>query len=574
MRQAADSFREPSGGPVTLHLPLRAHATLAAITLALAPWPASHAQQAGLTSVPDSAVARIDRAFAALGGPDAPGCAIGLSEQGRPVLTRAYGMANLEYGVPNTAETIFESGSVAKQFTATAMMLLVQDGKLSLDDDVRKYLPEVPDFGKKITIRNLLTHTSGLRDQWGLLGLRGSPPGSQVHSFATILDLVSHQKALNFDPGAEYLYSNTGYTLAAIIVQRVSGQPFATFTEERMFKPLGMTNTRWRADFTTVVRNRATAYSGTAAAGFHLDMPFTNVIGNGGLLTTVGDLLKWNAFLDAPPAALGGPTLVQTLETPMIFNNGRKSGYALGLSIATRDGIREVSHGGATAGYRTWLARYPERGMSVAVLCNLASANPTSLGNQAMDVIMPRPAASPVAAAVGTMTDSELAPYVGLFRTRGSQNLIRTVVHDGKLVTELPVASTPTRLAPDRFRALGQEMIFRRDGGRVRDVLLVSDGDTTRFEPVAAVSPSAVQLASYAGSYWSDELDTRFTITARDGALVMRSRLGEETLLTPAFAEAFTSQAGTVIFSRDARGKVSGFGIWAGRIRDVRFRRE
>ncbi|NUP71946.1 MAG: serine hydrolase [Gemmatimonadaceae bacterium] len=559
---------------MTLHLPLRAHATLAVITLALAPWPASHAQQAGLTGLPDSAVARIDRAFAALGGPDAPGCAIGLSEQGRPVLTRAYGMANLEYGVPNTAETIFESGSVAKQFTATAMMLLVQDGKLSLDDDVRKYLPEVPDFGKKITIRNLLTHTSGLRDQWGLLGLRGSPPGSQVHSFATILDLVSHQKALNFDPGAEYLYSNTGYTLAAIIVQRVSGQPFATFTEERMFKPLGMTNTRWRADFTTVVRNRATAYSGTASAGFHLDMPFTNVIGNGGLLTTVGDLLKWNAFLDAPPAALGGPTLVQTLETPMIFNNGRKSGYALGLSVATRDGIREVSHAGATAGYRTWLARYPERGMSVAVLCNLASANPTSLGNQAMDVIMPRPAASPVAAAVGTMTDSELAPYVGLFRTRGSQNLIRTVVRDGKLVTELPVASTPTRLAPDRFRALGQEMIFRRDGGRVRDVLLVSDGDTTRFEPVAAVSPSAAQLASYVGSYWSDELDTRFTITARDGALVMRSRLGEETLLTPAFAEAFTSQAGTVIFSRDARGKVSGFGIWAGRIRDVRFRRE
>lgn len=559
---------------MTLHLPLRLHATLTVAALALAPSAASQAQQAGLNTLPDSAVARIDHAFAALGGPEAPGCAIGLSEQGRPVLTRAYGMANLEYGVPNTPETIFESGSVAKQFTATAMVLLAEDGKLSLDDDVRKYLPEVPDFGKKITIRNLLTHTSGLRDQWGLLGLKGSPPGSQVHSFATILDLVSHQKALNFDPGAEYLYSNTGYTLAAIIVQRVSGQPFATFTEERMFEPLGMTNTRWRADFTAVVKGRATAYSGAASSGFHLDMPFTNVIGNGGLLTTVGDLLKWNAFLDAPPATFGGRTLVQTLETPMTFNDGRKSSYALGLSVATRDGIREVTHGGATAGYRTWLARYPDRGMSVAVLCNLASANPTSLGNQAMNVILPRPAAPPVAASGGTMSDSELTPYVGLFRTRGSQNLIRTVVRDGKLVTELPVASTPTVVGPDRLRAFGQELIYRREGGRVRELLMVSDGDTTRYQPVAAVSPSAAQLAAYAGSYWSDELDTRFTIAAHDSALVMRAWLGDETKLAPAFADAFTSPAGTVIFSRDAQGKVSGFGIWAGRVRDVRFRRE
>jgi CubicO group peptidase (beta-lactamase class C family) len=559
---------------VTLHLPLRIRSRLAVATLALAPLPAARAQQAGITTLPDSAVARIDRAFAALGGRDAPGCAIGLSERGQPLLTRAYGMANLEYGVPNTPETIFESGSVAKQFTATAMVLLAQDGKLSLDDDVRKYLPEVPDFGKKITIRNLLTHTSGLRDQWGLLGLRGSPPGSQVHSFATILDLVSHQKALNFDPGAEYLYSNTGYTLAAIIVQRVSGQPFATFTEERMFKPLGMTNTRWRADFTAIVKGRATAYSGNASTGYHLDMPFTNVIGNGGLLTTVGDLLKWNAFLDAPSAAVGGPALVQALETPMTFNNGRKSAYALGLSVGARDGIREVTHGGSTAGYRTWLARYPERGMSVAVLCNLASANATSLGNQAMNVVMPRPAAAPIAASGGSMSDSELAPYVGLFRTRGSESLIRTVVRDGRLATELPVASTPTLLAPDRFRALGQEMIYRREGGRVREVLVVSDGDTTRYEPVAPASPTAAQLASYAGSYWSDELDTRFTVAARDGGLVVRTRLGEETKLSPAFTDAFTSSAGTVIFSRDARGKVNGFGIWAGRIRDVRFRRE
>ena len=555
---------------------IRAHRRVFGAALILAaPMSTIAAQQAGITSVPDSAVAKIDRAFAAVGGADAPGCAVGLSENGRPVLTRAYGMANLEYGVPNTPETIFESGSVAKQFTSAVIVLLAQDGRLSLDDDIRKHLPELPDFGKKITIRNLLTHTSGLRDQWGLLGLRGSPPGSQVHSFATILDLASHQKALNFDPGEEYLYSNTGYTLAAIIAQRAGGQPFATLSQERLFKPLGMTNTRGRDDFTRVVKNRATAYQGNAANGFRMDMPFTNVIGNGGLLTTVGDLLKWNAFLDATNPAVGGRALVETLETPMTFNSGRKSSYALGLSVGVVDGIREVTHGGSTAGYRTWLARYPEKRTSVAVLCNLASANASALGEAAVGAIMPRPPRAAPAVAAMSLSEAQLAPYVGLFRAPRTQTLIRTAVKDGKLALELPRSFTPTPTGTDRFRIFGgPEMIYQREGGRTRAVLVVDGDDTTRYEPVAPVTPSAAQLASYAGTYWSDELDTRFTVVVRDGGLVLRERLGDETKLAPTFADGFTSPAGTVIFSRDPAGRVSGFGIWAGRIRNVQFRRE
>jgi CubicO group peptidase (beta-lactamase class C family) len=546
---------------------------VATLCLLAAPVLPAGAQRAGVSALPDSAVARIDRVFASFGGPGAPGCAVGLSRNGQPVLTRAYGSANLEYDVPNTPETIFESGSVAKQFTSAAVVLLAQDGKLSLDDDIRKHVPEVPDFGKKITIRHLLTHTSGLRDQWGLLSLRGSPPGSQVHGFNTILELVSRQKALNFDPGAEYLYSNTGYTLAAIIVQRVSGQPFAAFSQERLFKPLGMTSTRWRDDFRQIVKGRATAYSGNAANGFRLEMPFTNVIGNGGLLTTVGDMLKWNAFLDAPSPAVGGRPLVEALETPMTFNNGRKSGYALGLGVATRDGIREVTHGGATAGYRTWSARYPDTQTSVAVLCNVASANATSLGDQVMAVVMPRTAATPAGPAI-TIAEAQLAPYVGLFRTPDTRQALRTVVKDGKLAMELPFNGTPVPVGADRFRVGPNELVFRRDGSRVREVWLVSDGDTTRYEPVAPATPTAAQLAPYAGTYWSDELETRFTVLVRDGALVIRQRLGDEAKLAPTYADAFTSPAGTVVFSRDGTGKVTGFGIWAGRVRNVRFTRE
>src|SRR5438132_833083 len=197
---------------------------------------------------------RVDKIFARFTNAT-PGCAVGLAKDGKTLYTHGYGMANLEYGVPITESTVLESGSVAKQFTASAVVLLAQDGKLSLDDDIRKYLPEVPPFGGQvITIRNLLTHTSGLRDQWGLLGIEGRGPGEQVHSPLTTLDLVTHQKMLNFPPGSEYLYSNTGYALAGLIVQRVSGKSLNEFTQERLFRPLGMRHTQWRDDYTRVVR--------------------------------------------------------------------------------------------------------------------------------------------------------------------------------------------------------------------------------------------------------------------------------------------------------------------------------
>jgi CubicO group peptidase (beta-lactamase class C family) len=538
------------------------------------------AQQPGITQIPDSVVARIDRAFAVLGGRDAPGCAIGISQAGQPVLTRAYGMANLEYSVPNTPETIFESGSVAKQFTAATVVLLAQDGKLSLDDDIRKYLPEVPSFGRTITIRNLLTHTSGLRDQWGLLSLKGMGPGTQVHSLATILDLVQHQKALNFDPGAEYLYSNTGYALAAIIVQRVSGQPLAKVSDERLFKPLGMTKTQWRDDFTRIVKNRATAYDGNPQRGFRTDMPFTNVHGNGGLLTTVGDLLKWNAFLDNPSVLPGGPSLVATLQTPMILTSGKPITYALGLSVSSQDGIREVTHGGATAGYRTWLARYPDQKLSVAVLCNAGGANPTSFGNTATNPLLARPTRVASVAQTGdatpTMSPAELERYTGIFRDPNTQRVLRVVVRDGKLTAVQPGTVVFMPLGANRFRVPGfGEAIYLFQGDKLQRVTFVDDADTTRFDAMTVAAPTPRDLAAYAGSYWSDELETRVDVQVRDSVLVVKQRPATEVMLRPTIRDGFVSQeVGTFVFERDRRGDVTGFGIWAGRVRNVRFKKE
>ena len=229
-----------------------------------------------------------------------PGCAVGIDRAGQPRYTRAFGEADLEYDIPNKPSTIFEAGSISKQFTAAATVLLALDGKLNLEDDVRKYVPELPRYERPITIRHLLNHTSGLRDWGEIAGLAGWPRETRVHTHDHVLDILSRQRALNYPPGDKYSYTNSGYNLLAIIVSRVSGQPFATFSRERLFTPLGLTSTQWRDDFRRVVKGRAQAYSRENGGQWELEMPFENVHGNGGLLTTVSDLLTWTAMLEHP----------------------------------------------------------------------------------------------------------------------------------------------------------------------------------------------------------------------------------------------------------------------------------
>jgi CubicO group peptidase (beta-lactamase class C family) len=307
-----------------------------------------------------------DKIFERWDRPGSAGCAVGVSHDGTVVYTHGYGMANLEYGVRIRPDTIFESGSVAKQFTAAAIVLLALDGKLSLDDPVRKYIPELPDFGTPILIRHFLSHTGGLRSQWPMLTLEGRPPGRAVHTIDEILELVSGYKELNFKPGDEYLYNNTGFTLLSVVVQRASGKSFNDYCQERLFKPLGMTRTHWRTDFTEVVEDRATAYRLAPNGQFRTNASFTDVVGNGGLLSTVGDWLIWNENLDNP--RVGGRAMVEQLETRARLNDGFVIEYAKGLNVADYRGVREVSHGGSTAGYQTFLARWPDERLSV-VMC-------------------------------------------------------------------------------------------------------------------------------------------------------------------------------------------------------------
>lgn len=434
-----------------------------------------------------SDVAKVDAIFGRWNAAT-PGCAVAASKDGEVVVRRAYGLADLEHDVPNTPDTIFEAGSVSKQFTAAAVLLLARDGKLSLDDAVRKYVPEVPDYGAPLTIRHMLHHMSGLRDWGSVAAIGGWPRTTKAYTHDDVLEIVGRQKALNFTPGTQYSYSNTGYNLAAIIVSRVSGESFADFSRERIFAPLGMTHTSWRDDFRRVVKHRAIAYEETGAAAsvarsgpqlrvFSQDMPFESVYGNGGLLTTVGDLLIWNENFVTP--RVGDRAFVEQQQTPGVFNDGTPGTYAFGLVVGRYRGVPQIDHSGSTAGYRAHLARYPDQRLSVAVLCNVSTGAATSYAHAVAEILMPdamQPTPAPRAATPPVMphhpTAETLRALEGRYGSDEAQAELEARLDSGILTLRRRPATVirlvPTA-TPDEFQAgsLGT-VTFRRDpSGRV-----------------------------------------------------------------------------------------------------------
>ena len=494
-----------------------------------------------------------------------PGCAAGADVKGQPVVRAAYGMADLEHDVPIALDTIFEVGSVSKQFTAAAVLLLARDGKLSLDDKVRKYIPEVPDVAADITIRQMLNHTAGLRDWGSLAGIAGWPRTTRVHTHAHVLDIVRRQRMLNFEPGTRWSYSNTGYNLAAILVGRVSGMSFADFTKARIFQPLGMNDTSWRDDHTRIVKRRAIAYDELKGV-FSTLMPFENVHGNGGLLTTVGDLLKWNA--NFTQVRIGDARFVEEMERRTKFSDGREHEYALGLYVDTYRGRREVDHSGGTAGYIAHLSRYPEHAVSVAVICNVRSGNATNNAKAIADLLLPpgRAADSP---ASEPLNAEEGPRYAGLYRSLKPAAVVTISVQKDRLVSSS--FGPLTRVARHRFDA-GGAYVLEFDGRFLR----VTDefGTADDFERVEPWKPGVQELKPIAGRYVSDEIQTSFDVVLEGERLVVKrdaATLGE---LTPVFPDGFSSSGGWILVRRDATGRVAGFSVNQERVWDLRFTRQ
>jgi CubicO group peptidase (beta-lactamase class C family) len=498
-----------------------------------------------------------------------PGCAVGVATNGKPSLAKGYGMADLEHDVPITPDTIFEAGSVSKQFTAAAVLLLARDGKLSLDDPVSKYIPELPDYGKPLLIRHILNHTRGLRDWGSVAAISGWPRTTRVHTHAHVLEIVSHQRSLNFPPGTRWSYSNTGFNLAAIIVSRVSGTPFADFTRDRVFRPLGMTHTSWRDDFTRIVKNRAVAYAEDRehTGEFNTDMPFENVYGNGGLLTTVGDLLKWNENFSKP--VVGDAAFVELQQQPGRFNDGRIHGYAFGLFVGKREGLREVYHSGSTAGYSAFLSRFPDQKLSVAVLCNVAT-NATALAHSVTDQYLGITVRAPSPAY--TLTDADVTRLSGMYRVLGNGQAV-TIIRgiNGGLRIERggPLTATgPNQLTmPD-----GSRIVFDAGGkGTVTDEF----GTVDHFERVTRTTPSAADLEVYAGAYASEEAEVEMRAAVEQGMLVLKRRPATTIALTPLYADAFSAPGlGTVIFHRGANQRPDSFFVSQDRVWKIGFVRK
>ena len=517
----------------------------------------------------DDAVAKqIDGVFAEWDNTRSPGCVVGVSRGGQVVFARGYGMSNLEHDVPNTPDSIFHVASISKQFTAAAVALLVADGKLSWADDIRRYVPELPDYGNTITLAHLAHHTSGLRDQWSLLRLAGWREDDLITE-ADVLTIVARQRALNFPPGKEYLYCNTGFTLLAVVVKRVSGQSLRDFADARIFKPLGMHATHFHNDHTEVVRGRTSAYQPRPGGRWAISIPVFDTDGATSLFTTVGDLLKWEHNFAEP--RVGGRAFVEAMLVSGQLNNGTATGYSLGLVTEKPRGVVEVGHGGADAGYRSDVVRFPEHDLAITVFCNLSTMKPWMLTRKVAEIVLGPGVFAPLPPAVA-MSEQELKVLEGAYWNELTDDVRRFAIKDGKLVAE----GSSDALVPiggGRFRvgeSSAQIEFPAVASGGVQELHVLSPPlPAAKFKRVVVPTLTQEELAVFVGAFFSSELEATFRVVVTDdGKLEWRPARGEPVTLRPLMRDTFTLfNAVTFTFTRGTGGTVTGLTISNGRVR-------
>lgn len=551
---------------------------LAVLTLlSIASLPAISAQN---TPPVDNPSQRVDEVFKKMDSTVSPGCALSVMRDSSIIYERGYGMADLDHNVPITPATVFHVASMSKQFTAASILLLAQEGKLSLDDPARKYIPELPDFGTPVTISELIHHTSGLRDQWDLLGLSGWRYSLDLITDDDVLSVISTQKDLNFAPGSKHLYSNTGYTLLAQIVKRVSGESFREFTAARIFEPLNMKSTHFRDDHAEIVKNMAYGYE-PAGTTFRISLTNFDTVGATSLLTTVEDLSKWDENFYHP--AVGGEALISKMLERGKLNNGGQLDYASGLVVGKYRGLATVDHGGADAGYRSDMIRFPDQHFSVACLCNLASANPSELTRKVAEIYLAKemkPEEKPREDAEKSvsLTADQLNSRTGTYLNSDDDQVLRLSVQNGKLQVGMGWGEDSYELralSEDRFRLLVApvDLTFEKakPGGPQEFLLKSGGGKPDRFAAVPSFSPSASQLNDYTGIYSSEEIEPLYDIRLEKDNLVLHRLRNKPDTLHPVTLDFFAGSIGSVRFTRNSAGRISGFTLSTGRIKNLRF---
>jgi len=515
-------------------------------------------------------VAEIDKIFSWV-KPNEPGCAVAASQNGKLVVNKAYGSADLEREVPLSTNSVFDAGSVRKQFVAAAILLLVEDGKIALTDDIRKYISQLPDYGHKITIDHLLTHTSGVRDWQALLNLAGGDPDAMT--------MIVRQRSINFNPGDEWSYSNSNYVLLPEIVSRVSGMPFSEFARKRIFDPLGMKSTTHPEDPLYLIRNRAIAYK-KEPSGWKMDMYLGNDRGGaGGLFTTAADLVTWN---DALMNNRLGKFVTEKLQEPTTLNYGRKVNYGRGLNIELRPGRggRLVWHSGGAAGYSALAGYLPQHSLAVAIACNLDGGARSAYASRVFDLFLPpgTPPADPRTADAVTLAAADLTAKAGMFFDEKTGEPLRLAVNNNTLV--IAGGGPLVALSIDRFRIQRPTLFFMSEGEFELQFLSADqveiktkDGITSRYRRARPYTPTASDLKTFGGRFYSDELMAVFDATPTKDGLAVRANEANTIEFNAVTRDTFQVGSSLLRFERDKSGKVVGLEYSNPLLRKVKFTR-
>jgi len=562
---------------------LRRRALLPACALAvLAP---SVTQAQHIVGTRDSFAVRTDSVFRRFDRTDSPGCVVGVYQDGQLRYGRGYGMASLELGVPLTTRTVLDVGSISKQFTALAVLLLVQEGRLSLEDPLRKHFPEMPAYADGVTWRRALSQTSGLRDLWTLWGQTGRTfAGDTIDA----LRVITRSAEPNYVPGERYLYTNSGWILAAQLVYRLTGQTLAQFAESRLFAPLGMRDTRYFGDRSAVIPNLATPYS-PRGDGFRVSRNTYDgaIVGAGGVHTTIEDFGRWLDNYDQ--ATVGGRDVITIMTTPTTLNDGTpaKSGatqaYAVGLNAGTLRGLPVVSHGGSWQGFRAHFLRFPAERTAVATFCNHSGAGPDSLARHVAAIYLGDRMQADSAALwrAALAAEPAVSQDIATLRTRTGvwRNVARGEVRRTRLSgdTLSLIADARTRMVPlgaDRYRAgADAELRFERGADGGERMFVRTSGDTMTFTRADTVVLSAAKRAEYVGEYRNDEIETTQRWAVERDTLVLYANERRQGVLEPTYADGFLRGSAVIEVQRDGRGRIVGYTVQSGRVRNLRFTR-
>ena len=533
---------------------------------------------------------QLDHLFAEWNKSDSPGCALGVYQEGETVYKSGYGIAHLEHGIGITPATVFHIASLSKQFTAMAIGLLARSGQISLEDDLRKYIPELQ-INSAITFRQIIHHTSGLRDQWDMLRL-GGWRNADIKTNSDILRLAASQKEMNFAPGTRFQYINTGYTLMGIAIKRITGKSLREYTDENMFEPLGMRSTFFHDDYGKIVKNRAQAYSRNKSGQLSIDMPAYETVGPTDLFSTVEDFGRWEQNLLSP--SVGDDDFIKQILTPGALDNGQPVSYGFGFITGNYRGLETAEHAGGDAGYRAYFLRFPGERFAVAIFSNLAQLNPGQLAHDVADICLAErfkaessdkqevPAWAGRAAGIRTTLSPDLDGKSGLYRDSLSSMTCRIELRGGRIFLDASAGGEYELVAVEenRFQFLNAdaECFFTPATADqpVRMTVKYAGQETALCERIIdeEIAPDW-QADEYAGTYQSEELDVRYAIELSGEELILRrAKFAPSPLVLFAKDEFSANDEGLHIrFARNEEGQITGLILNAERVWNVRFDR-